>query len=267
MTVVPIERRSFLFGALGGVGAGAVAGLGAGYVSGEAAPKPAPFGHGRFSYSQQGEDLGIESVFVFLGISRPTYLDIGAHHPVVGNNTYRFFLAGGRGVLVEPNPALAPKLRSVRPGDEVLEIGIGAREEDQEANYYVIEGDGQLNTFSEDEVSRLRAERGTGVVKSVMKRRLVNVNKVLAGHFPDGAPDLLSTDTEGYDLTILQSLDFDRFRPRVLCVETLAGLEVNEAIMSLLRAKEYEVRGGSFVNTIFVDKRWRRERKERVRHG
>jgi FkbM family methyltransferase len=261
--VTTFERRSFLLGALGGVGVGSAAGLGTSYVSQAGKYGPPRIEYGRLSYAQQGEDLILENIFAFLDIPRPTYIDIGAHDPILGNNTYVFHRNGGRGVLVEPNPVLTPRLRKARPEDVVLEIGIGAKSGDEEANYYIIGGDGQLNTFSEDQVQRLKAENGNDVVKEVIKRKLVNINKVLAEHFPSGAPDLFSTDTEGYDLTILRSLDFDRFRPKVFCVETLAGLEVNQSILDHVQSKDYEVRGGSFVNTIFVDGRYVRDLEKR----
>ncbi len=247
------ERRSFLLGALGGVAVGGAAGLGTSFVSSAERYRLPPLEIGTPSYAQQGEDLIVRNIFLFLEIKTPTYIDIGAHHPIVSNNTYGFYRTGSRGVLVEPNPSLTPELRKARPEDVVLEIGIGANTGDEEANYYVVEGDGQLNTFSEEQVELVKA--GGGVVKGVIKRTLVNINKVLGEHFHARAPDLFSTDTEGYDLTILKSLDFDRFRPKVFCVETLAGLEVNQPILDLMQSKDYAVRGGTFVNTIFVDKR------------
>jgi FkbM family methyltransferase len=260
--VTPLERRSFLFGALGGVGIGAAAGLGAQYVAqtGRYAHPPLD---GKLSYAQQGEDLILGNVFAFLEIERPSYIDIGAHDPIAGNNTYAFYKNASRGVLVEPNPALAPKLRNARPGDVVLEIGVGANAGDEEANYYVMDGDGQGNTFSDDQVRKLRAEYKRDVVAKVIKRKLVNINKVLTEHFPSGGPDLFSTDTEGYDLVILRSLDFDRFRPKVFCVETLDGLEVNRDIANHMQSKDYDVRGGTFVNTIFVDNRYVRDLERR----
>jgi hypothetical protein len=253
--VPPFERRSFLLGALGGVGVGAAAGVATSFVSQQGKYAFTPDDYGRLSYAQQGEDLILENVCAFLEIARPSYIDIGAHQPIVGNNTYAFYRTGSRGVLVEPNPDLTPELRRVRPQDVVLEIGIGAKAGDEEAPYYLIEGDGQLNTFSEDQVQRLRSEKGKDVVKGVIKRRLVNINKVLAEHFPTGGPEIFSTDTEGYDVTILRTLDFDRVRPKVFCVETLAGLEVSRPILDHMQSKDYEVRGGNFVNTVFVDAR------------
>jgi FkbM family methyltransferase len=249
-----VERRSFLLGALGGVSVGGAAGLAAGRLAEMSKPRVAPgseFANKR-SYAQVCEDLIVNDIFKHLRIDKPTYLDIGAHDPVFSSNTYLFYEGGSRGVLVEPNPALTPKIRRVRPGDTVLEVGVGARGADVDADYYLIAGQGEQNTFSLDQVKRLQAEFGEEVLTGVIKRRLVDVNRVLAEHFGDRPPDFLSTDAEGYDFTILSGLDFDRCRPRVLCVETLVGQNPDARIVELMRSKDYEVRGGTFVNTIFV---------------
>jgi hypothetical protein len=55
--------------------------------------------------------------------------------------------------------------------------------------------------------------------------------------------------------SILGGFDFERFRPRVFCVETLAGSRPDARIVDLMRSKDYEIRGGTFVNTVFVDRR------------
>ena len=43
----------------------------------------------------------------------------------------------------------------------------------------------------------------------------LNIN-VLIGEYFHKAPDLISIDTEGLDLDILKSLDFNRFRPPIV---------------------------------------------------
>ena len=256
--VPPIERRSLLLGALGGVSVGAAAGLAAARLAGPTSghrPSGSEFADRR-SYAQVCEDLIVADIFKHLRIEKPTYLDIGAHDPVFCSNTYLFYEAGGRGVLVEPNPALTRKLRHVRSEDTVLDVGVGARGADVEADYYLIAGQGEQNTFSLETVKRLQAEFGEKVLTGVVKRKLVDVNRVLAENFPRRAPDFVSTDTEGFDFTILSSIDFERFRPCVFCVETLAGGHPDERILDLMRSKDYEVRGGTFVNTVFVDRRY-----------
>jgi FkbM family methyltransferase len=241
MATTPLHLRSFISGVVGGLVIAAGVGVARWHPS-----APSPFE----SYSQQGEDYVIRDVFEkLLHIEKPSYIDIGAHEPIVNNNTYLFYSHGAKGVLVEPNPDFTDLLKKTRPRDTVLDVGIGALGEEKEVDYYVMwEGHGQLNTFSPENAKEHH-------VRTTIKRKLVDVNKVLAQYFPEGGPDLFSVDTEGYDLTILQSLDFTRFRPRVVCAETEAPHgEVNKEILDLMASKNYEVRGGTWLNTIFVDR-------------
>jgi hypothetical protein len=256
----PVDRRSVLAGILGGVAVGGATGFVSGRASAArpgALERPGSADLAHRSYAQQGEDLVVEQMFeAQLHAPMRSYVDIGAHDPVVGSNTYLFYRAGVRGLLVEPNPVYARKLREVRPGDEVLEAGIGPGEEDTAADYYVFRGDGQLNTFSKEQADSLVARGGADILDHVAKVRLVNVNHALAARFPSGGPDYFSVDTEGFDLVILKSLDFARFRPKVVCAETctLDG-HVDDAIMALMKERGYSPRGGSFVNTVFCDDR------------
>jgi FkbM family methyltransferase len=254
-----VDRRKFLSSSfLMGAAAGAAAGA-AGTVA--LAPKflrPAPL-PGKLSYAQQGEDIVLWQILRgALGIERPTYLDIGAHHPVFNNNTFYFYERGARGVLVEPNPALHGVLEQIRPGDALVRAGIGVTAQ-TEAEFFVIGGseDGQLNTFSREQAETLvKRSNGRYSIAQVLKIPLLNLNELMRKHW-NGPPNLLSIDTEGFDLPILRSLDFKRMRPDVICAETLeiGGRRVLPEILQLLTQHGYEVRGGSFVNTIFIDRR------------
>jgi FkbM family methyltransferase len=210
-------------------------------------------GIGHESFSQAGEDLIVRFTFTILGIGQITYLDVGANDPIDFNNTYNFYLSGFKGVLVEPNTSLCEKLREVRPRDTTLVAGIGVTEA-AEADYYVMNYPG-LNTFSKQEADhQTKDSNGRFFVKEVIKMPLLNINKVMDEHFR-GAPTFLSVDTEGLDLAILKSIDFARFRPKVICAETLVSSTTKTIpeIPEFMASQGYVVRGGSFVNTIFVD--------------
>jgi FkbM family methyltransferase len=245
-----VHRRNVLLGTLGGVVAGSAAGIFSGLGQKEA-PRPR---FGVLSYAQQGEDLVIAQIFGQLRLGLPSYVDIGAHHPIINSNTFFFYAQGARGLLVEPNPAYAALLRRVRPLDTVLEAGIGFEDGVVEADYWVVKGDGQLNTFSKEQADEIVRRAGPQAITRVIKRPLVNVNTALAEHFPREGPSLLSVDTEGLDLNILRALDFDRFRPKVVCAET-CGMDgqVLQPILDLMQSHGYSARGGSFVNTVFLD--------------
>jgi FkbM family methyltransferase len=251
-----MNRRSFL-AKLGGVSSSFVVGTTGGCAVGAAATylavRASELGS-KLSYSQQGEDLVVESILTHLQFSRLTYLDIEAGEPIAGSNTYLFYRHGFRGVLVEPNPKLCGDLSSVRPQDKVLNVGIASKEE-AEADYFVT-NEWPRNTFSREVAESYPKTTGGRVhVEKVIKMPLVNINRVIAEHFQQ-APDFISIDTEGLDLDILTSLDFDRYRPAVVCAETMSGVvQVNGAILDLMKSKDYGIRGGSIVNTIFVDNR------------
>jgi FkbM family methyltransferase len=257
-----MDRRGFLKGVSGTFLLGAAGGAAAG-IAGTLAIAPYLRGDGLpflltgvSSYAQQGEDIVLHQILRnVLGIERPTYLDIGAHHPIFSNNTYFLYERGSRGVLVEPNPALHDLLEKIRPRDVLVRAGIGVTAQ-TEADYYVIAPDAdQLNTFSREQAEDL-VKRLNYRIERVLKVPLINVNELMLKHW-NGAPNLLSLDTEGFDLPILRSLDFKRLRPDVVCVETLAigGRRVLAEILQLMGDNGYDARGGSFVNTIFIDRR------------
>lgn len=254
-----MRRKDFLIG-IGGfaVGAplGAVAARSLREPQAPPAPQPPATARGNVSYAQAGEDLVVNAIFGNLKIAEISYLDIGAYDPVYLNNTYLFYQQGHRGVLVEPNVTMCEKLRAVRPRDTTLEAGIGIGKPGV-ADYYVM-SDASWNTFDRAEAEhQVKATGGKVTIKEVRRMPLLDVNEVIAEHFHGKAPAFVSIDAEGWHFPILKSIDFSRFRPAVICIETKvsgAHRTIGE-IPALMKAKGYIARGGSFVNTIFVDSR------------
>jgi FkbM family methyltransferase len=247
----PFRRRDFLFGAMGGFAASGAAGL---LAPMELKAKTLPEGT-LLCFGQYGEDLIVSKLFDMLAVSKPSYLDIGAFHPTVGSNTYTLYRQGSRGVLVEPNVDMISALKSKRPGDTVLNVGIGV-DATTASDYYVMNYP-QLNTFDKDDADmRVRDGEGKIQIKEIVKMPLVNVNTVMAEHFANKAPDFVSTDTEGFDIHILKSFDYKNFRPKIICAETVGKIpfRMEPEITDLLLSKGYEIRAMTVANTIFVDK-------------
>jgi len=245
-----ITRHEFLVG-LGGLAAGLPAGAVAHrYGRRRFAPLPPT---GQMSFAQCGEDLIVSFIARYLKLPKVTYLDVGAHDPIVINNTYFFYTHGSRGVLVEPNVEMCKKLRAVRPGDTTLEAGIGITAM-READYYLMT-ESAWNTFSKEEAEHMtRATGGSIKIEKIVKMPLLDINDVMSQHFGK-APTFLSIDAEGLHLAILKTIDYQRFRPPIICVETLVSgsREAIAEIPTFMTSQGYVDRGGSFVNTIFVD--------------
>jgi len=209
------------------------------------------------SYSQCGEDLIANYIFDnYLRISKPTYLDIGAHHPMYLSNSFLFYQKGSYGVCVEPDPDLCTTIVQKRPKDVCINAGIGFSH-DKTADFYIM-NEKTLNTFSKSQVEYYESRTGYRVEKRVTIP-LLSVNDLIKKYF-DPCPNFVTIDVEGLDIEILRSFNFETYRPEVFCVETLTYAEDKtehkiQNIMQLMDNADYFVYGDTYINTIFVDKK------------
>ena len=207
----------------------------------------------RKSWSQCGEDLILRLLFDLLQIARPSYIDIGAHHPWYFNNTYLFYRQGARGVNVEPDTSLHAGLRRGRTRDVNLNVGIGPRE--AELDLYVMSNP-TLNTFSASQARKHVEQHGLRIVDT-RRIRVETFAQVVDTHM-GRTPDLVSLDVEGLELDILRSIDFSKYRPHVFCIETLsyAGCDgsgvKNSEIHALMLESGYLLHADTYINSIYV---------------
>lgn len=208
------------------------------------------------SYAQAGEDAVIDFLFNEIRLKTPSYLELGVHSPDAGSNTYRFYLRGSRGVLVEADQTLIPNIKSKRPGDTILNIGVGVSAV-AEADFFIFEVQG-LNTFSKEEA--YKRNEGKYKIKQVVKVPLVPINRIIEQNFTT-FPDFLSIDIEGLDLSVLKTLDFQRFPIPVICAETCQYSEnhikpKDKSIEEFLLSRGYFVYADTYLNSLFVHEKW-----------
>jgi FkbM family methyltransferase len=165
------------------------------------------------SYSQRGEDLIVKSLFDTLGIEKPSYLDIGAHHPYYLSNTALLYQKGSRGINIEPDPYLFSEIKKARKKDINLNCGVGDRA--GVMDFYEINCS-TLNTFSKDLAESYSEE---GVYKVLDKLPvLVKTLETIINDYSDGKfPDFFSIDAEGMDEAIIKSFNFESSCPTVIC--------------------------------------------------
>lgn len=164
----------------------------------------------RRSWSQGGEDL----VLLELLGSRPPgrYVDVGAFHPAWGSNTHALYKLGWCGVNVDARPGSMKPFRRARRNDVNLELGVGP--ESAALNFYVF-ADDELSTF---DASLARARSKTHRLIDTVQVDVVPLKAIIERHSPAGV-DLLLIDAEGYDLAVLESNDWDAYRPDIVVVE------------------------------------------------
>lgn len=166
------------------------------------------------SYSLYGEDLIIRSKMKekFFTGKTGVYVDIGAFHPYYLSNTYLFYGAGWSGVCVDPNPIFKDSFQKVRPRDKFVNVAVL----NEEKNLYFAthtRNTGMSNVF--DSLESISSD-----YNKPQKIKSMKLSKILEESFEvNNLIDFMSIDTEGNDLEVLQSNNWSRFRPKLICIE------------------------------------------------
>jgi len=165
-------------------------------------------------YSRNLEDVMLRRA---LGhIPRGCFLDVGAYHPVVDNNTYALYLAGWRGIAVEPLIEFRDAWEALRPDDIHLDVAVAARAE--EKTLYVVAGEAsQLSTLDAGHAENWRA-RGLKIVPRPVPA--ITLNAILDAYL-DSELHLLCLDVEGMEAQALAGLDLRRYRPWLMLIEAI----------------------------------------------
>src|SRR3954467_8344944 len=174
------------------------------------------------SYAQRFEDFHL---WRCLGdIANGFYIDVGAGHPVYDNVSFAFCLAGGGGITVEPNPALAELGRAVRPRDQLFE-GLCGASPGEATLYLQREFHGLSTTIAEHaEAAAKEVNRSAEAVTLPM----TTLAALCEAHAP-ASFEFLKVDVEGAEADVLRGADFARFRPKIIVVEAIKPLSLAPA--------------------------------------
>jgi FkbM family methyltransferase len=173
------------------------------------------------SYAQRFEDFHLWRCFE--ARTDGFYIDIGAGHPVYDNVSFAFYLAGWRGITVEPNPALAALGRAVRPRDHLHEVLVGAAA--GEATFYLQREFHGLSTTVAEHARA--AEREVGRSAEALTLPIVTLAGLCANAPPE--IDFLKVDVEGAEADVLRGGDWQRFRPRAIVIEAIKPFTLKPA--------------------------------------
>ena len=209
------------------------------------------------SYAQSGEDLIIDFALNSIGVKTRFYLDVGTNDPENLNNTYLFYKNGHNGICVEPDPGLFDAIKKSRPNDVVINVGLSDKKSD--AKFYIMEPN-TLNTFSKNDVDNYRNHYPWVKLRETKKIPVTTINRLLDDHkAKKGDIDILSIETEGLDTKIIKSMNINKYRPKIICVETadyLADktLSKNNDLIKYIQKHNYFIYADTFVNTILIDR-------------
>jgi FkbM family methyltransferase len=208
------------------------------------------FEYVNISYSQEGEDLVLDRLFE----SKPNgfYIDVGAHHPKRFSNTFKFYCKGWSGINIDAMPGSMNIFKEIRPRDINLEIPVS---KEVESLTYFIFNEPALNTLNEKEADLKSKIPGYHIIeKKVLQTKPLSM--ILDEHLGNEKKpiDFMSIDVEGLDMQVLQSNNWNKYRPTYVLAEDLRVNNNNgicgQQLLDYMASIQYQLIGRT-VNTVF----------------
>jgi len=211
-------------------------------------------------YSQLWEDIIIDFLMLKDNGGKELerkwfYIDIGWNDPVHANNTYFFYKKGWTGITVEPNKKLIKNFIRKRPRDTNLQVAIGKQQDN--LTFYSFEVS-QVSTCDTDTVKRYQEAWHRVIDTYVVPVR--TLESICDEHVWDRQIDVLSVDVEWLDMQVLESNNWEKYRPRYVIVETVehskdGWVKQSDIFDPFFQSIGYMIAWETGANTIYRDAR------------
>jgi FkbM family methyltransferase len=165
---------------------------------------------GFVSYAQNFEDVMLWRALKH--IENGYYIDVGANDPSIESVTRAFYDRGWHGINVEPLPLHHADLVRERPRDINLQCAAGAINGEIEVWDFEVRG---WATAAPNVVAQHEANGHVGTFHRVP---VLPLTDICARHVT-GEIHFLKIDVEGLEKSVLDGMDFSRFRPWILVIE------------------------------------------------
>lgn len=195
------------------------------------------------SFSKSGDD--IQLMKLINNYVPGTYVDIGCWHPIKASNTYFFHLRKWKGICIDPNPELKSLYKKYRTSDVFVNVAIG--HSNTSLVYYMLE-ESSMNTFSYEFIKKHNLQ--SKIVKKV-NVPMYSLKEILDKNLKrNDRLDFFDVDAEGYDLEILKTNDWIKYRPKIIVIESDDFLQkdITSEIVQYLENQNYRLLGKSIIS-------------------
>ena len=185
----------------------------------------------RKSYSMNNEDLNILNYFG--DKKNGLYVDVGCFHPLDRNNTYLLYLNNWRGINIDISQFSIDLFNFMRPDD--LNFKCAVSEKNQIVKTFFQKELSQLSTTDEEQAKKVfQGEIKSREIQSYTLNYILENSK-----YNKREIDLLDIDVEGTDYKVLLGLNFEKYKPKLICVEIHKKNIKEDKIYKFLTNKGY----------------------------
>lgn len=199
-------------------------------------------------YSQYGEENVIDSFFK--GKKNGYVVDVGAADGKTNSNS-RYLIESHEwnGLLVEPHPSYFKSLTDLYENNgkvKLRNVAVFNKAGILPFFEYGSDSEGQVSTLSPEFKNKVTNMHGN-LYKDPINVNVVNLKDILidSPHI-----DFLTIDCEGVDLEVIESNDWEKYRPSLLCIEHSMPKDILDALMAKYNYKLLTRTAG---NSFFVE--------------
>lgn len=208
--------------------------------------------YGEKHYSQFGEDIALQHLF---GDKEDGfYVDIGCFHPKHWSNTYLLHKRHWKGLNIDLDELKIQAFNFARKNS--VNICTAISEEEKEVDVYLKNTFSPLNTLEKSFAKEAELILNKPVEYTVQRIKTRTLNSILRERgYEKQEIDLLSIDVEGHELSVLRSLNFEEYQPKVLVVELHAKkIEhiLDSDLYKFITAKHYALHSWHQPSLIFL---------------
>lgn len=167
-------------------------------------------------YSQHGEDFILSEIFK--NIKNGFFVEVGCIDGKRFSNTLTFEYRGWSGLCIEAHSDYIDLLKRNRPNSIIEHCAVSDQDEDSVTFYANSRGSlSTLDRTREKDFAKRFGHFFTGFQEQLVPMRTLNT---LFTKHNISRIDILSIDVEGHEIEVLKGLDLNKYRPKVLLVES-----------------------------------------------
>lgn len=207
-------------------------------------------------FSQTGEDITLSAIitrFISETLIKQGgfYVDVGCNDPISKSNTFFFYLQGWKGIAIDANEEVINRYKKIRKYDisicSAISNAVKKATLHKSANPFVSTMSNEYYTKNKDRWKYNKTQEvTTNTLTSLLDETL-----------PEGTTiDLLTIDVEGLELEVIQGINFEKYRPKLIVLEAHDfSYEKKEQlpVFQHLANNNYHFHGFTVMNAYFID--------------
>lgn len=200
------------------------------------------------TFSFCAEDIVVLQRAKDLGIEQGVYIDVGAFDPIFCSNTLLLHKNGWHGINIDIDAAKVEKFQTMRPGDHNV---LGAVSDTKEVVHYASYQSSSWNRIIDLECPDTKSKIGEEALSIIPIETLTLTEIIDNSIYRNAEIAYLDVDCEGYDLKVLKSLDFKKYKPRIISFEA-HNLQDRSEISEFLTELNYVISDIVNITTICI---------------